>query len=315
MESIYKEKAKILVKNLLWDIYEKKQAESKYHFPGNISTDTAYMIFRDEYNGLFSYVEMCMRYVSYAIEHEKMPIIDMTGCRNPYVKDGDESKVNWWNLYFDQPLMVENNLSDYINIQKCEYDDSCGVPYGRSAVFLKKSRWYWGKIYEQYFHLNKESEKYVENDWKKLFGDSKCTVLGVKVRGTDYKVVKHHPIQPSVDQVIKEVKKVQSKFDKILVESEEYANIEIFKKAFPGKVIANEDNTYFDVKDANSADRAMFEVKGAEYQSGLEYLASIMLLSKCDGLIGGVNGGTIAATYINGGKYRYNKLIYLGVGE
>ena len=37
-------------------------------------------------------------------------------------------------------------------------------------------------------------------------------------------------------------------------------------------------------------------------------------IARCDGLIGGINGGTVAATYINNGKYDYIKLFYLGIG-
>lgn len=312
--NVLKEKAKIFAKNLYWDLYEKKKLKSKTLFPEDIESDCLYIISRDEYNGMFSYIEMCMRYMEHAIKINQAPIIDMTGCINPYVKRGEEKEVNWWELYFEQPMKSSKSIGDYQCVNRCVYEDSCGIPYGRSAVLLKKSRWFWGNMYSHYFHLKDDVQNYVDSEWKKLFGEGHSKILGVKLRGTDYKVVDGHPIQPDIYQIIAEVRKVQDRFDRIYIATEEYSNVKVFKELFSGKIIANDESTYFDLKNGELADRAMFEVEDNEYQSGLEYLSSIMILSKCDGLIGGINGGTVAATYINNGKYDYIKLFYLGIG-
>ncbi|WP_026520221.1 hypothetical protein [Butyrivibrio sp. FCS006] len=308
-------KLKILARNLYWDLVEHRMYDAKRLFPEEISSDTSYHIFRDEYNGMFSYVEMCLRYIHYAIRNNYYPIIDMTGCTSPFVKKGEEDTINWWELYFKQPFLREMPASFFSENKKCEYEDSVSFPYGREAVLLKKSRWFWGNMYERYFHLNEESSRYVENERNKLLGSKKVSVLGVKIRGTDYKIATGHPLQPPVDRVIREVKKIQNRYDKIYLATEEYANVRLFKEIFKDKIIVNEDNTYFDVDDDSKLSNTMFEKNGSEYQAGLEYLSSIMILAGCDGLVGGVNGGTIAATYINNGKYADLKLLYYGINK
>ncbi|MBP3196387.1 MAG: hypothetical protein J6N21_05210 [Butyrivibrio sp.] len=308
-----KTKLKILAKNIYWDLFEHRKYDADKLFPKEVNSETAYLIFRDEYNGLFSYVEMSLRYICYALQHNYYPVVDMTGCISPFIKKGEEDTNDWWALYFEQPLHKDVSIDSFSQVIKCDYNDSVGFPYGREAVLLKKSRWFWGNMYETYFHLNDKSLLYIENERKKLFGSEKKKILGVKLRGTDYKIAVGHPIQPPVDRVIKEVQRVHNRYDKIFLATEEYANVKRFKDIFGDKLIVDEDNAYFDVDDDSMLSNTIFEKEDAEYQSGLEYLGSIMLLAECDGLIGGINGGTIASAYINNGRYDYLKLIYLGI--
>ena len=52
--------------------------------------------------------------------------------------------------------------------------------------------------------------------------------------------------------------------------------------------------------------------KNNNYLMGLEYLSSIILLSRCTSLIGGNCGGTMAALFFNDSRYEYTHIFDLG---
>lgn len=47
--------------------------------------------------------------------------------------------------------------------------------------------------------------------------------------------------------------------------------------------------------------------------SGLEYLSSIILLSRCTALVGGNCGGTLGALFFNDEKYEFVHVFNLGL--
>ncbi len=312
MNEILKERLKILLKNLTWDFFEKKHFADK-KIKTDLTPDTIkYLIRRDEISGLFSYVEICMRQTMYAVRHDMFPYIDMTGCQNPYLEKSDSEKCNWWELYFEQPVVVEDTVGrKCVNCEDEVMDEE--VPHSRSAVLLKRSRWYWGKVYQKYFKLNERSIEYFEREYNELFEGGKLRVLGVLMRGTDYKKAKGHPIQPDINQIVSQVKKIEKKYDKIYVASEEYRNVKALEELFPGKILVNKRQYYDGIDMSNKwINEVTFNRENDGYLKGMEYLSSIMLLSKCDGLVAGICGGSVAATYINNGRYKDLKLLYYG---
>ena len=56
-----------------------------------------------------------------------------------------------------------------------------------------------------------------------------------------------------------------------------------------------------------------FERKNDNYLSGLEYLSSIILLSRCTALVGGNCGGTLGALFFNDEKYEFVHVFNLGL--
>lgn len=300
--------AKVLIKNLNWDIAGCRSA--KCSFEKTSDGGHKYVISRNEMVGLFSYVETTMRETVQAVNKDMVPVVDMTGCRNPYLDSTSDNK-NWWELYFDQPT---GNGGKVLKITAGKGNGE--VPHSRIGVLEKRSRWYWGKVYEAYFKPNNTVMEYFNKEYELLLGAGSFRTLGVLVRGTDYKGAKGHPVQPSVDEVIRVVKSVAHKYDKIYIATEEQKNVKAFEQAFTGKVITNKRN-YFDGIDMSgkTINDIRFERENDGYLSGLEYLSSILLLSKCDGLVAGICGGSVAAVYINNNKYRYLKLLYNGLNK
>ena len=151
--------------------------------------------------------------------------------------------------------------------------------------------------------------------------EGKRKVLGVICRGTDYLALKPsgHPVQPEIKDVIAYCKKYmeKNKYDAIYLATEERKTRDLFKKEFPGKILENKRRYYDDIYDKDSSISYIkdvhFERENDNYWSGLEYLSSIILLSRCDALVGGNCGGTLGAIFFNDEKYEFTHVFDLGL--
>lgn len=83
----------------------------------------------------------------------------------------------------------------------------------------------------------------------------------------------------------------------IYLATEERKIRDAFEKAFPDKILENKRVYYDDIYDQDDSISYIkdvhFERKNDNYLSGLEYLSSIILLSRCTALVGGNCGGTL----------------------
>ena len=174
----------------------------------------------------------------------------------------------------------------------------------------------------RYLRLNATTKEYVLKEEERLGFDSKKT-LGVLIRGTDYIKLKpkNHPRQPSFEEVVRTTRKVIKRFGYtsiyLATEDEDIANR--FKKEFPGMILENKRH-YLDKAFAKEKALLLRDVtlgiSNEEEVLGLEYLTSLVLLSKCDSLVAGQCGGSVFARYLNGLEYRccriFNKGRYHG---
>lgn len=308
-----------LLKNSYWSMIQKRKVQAEWerslHTLAAPTEKTYYVINRVDYVGLFSYVEIVLRQIEYALHQGYIPVVDMRGSRNPYLEDGKEQTENWWDLYFEQP--AGHSLEEAYRsgrIERAVEENRSKVPYGGNAFSYKRSRWHWSAYYREFFKPNETVQHYFEKEYEELMHSDGRKVLGVLVRGTDYKTAAGHPIMPDVDEVVEAVKKCMKRYDRIYLATDEYVNVERFEAEFPGRVLVNQ-RMYYDGKnvEGRSINEIRFERENDKYLCGLEYLSSILLLSQCGGLVGGLCGGTVAAIYIN--DYRYRDLIYFDKGR
>lgn len=279
---------------------------------------TFYVIYRDLTVGLFSYVQTTLGQVKYALEHDMIPIVDFKNYHNSYITEDQIGKVNAWELFFENlcPVSLEDVLASE-KYELCKPENMQDSPGGR-GFFRKKDLWYWSEMYQHFVILNKESQEYIAKDQARIFPNGFERVLGVALRGTDYKVAKGHPLQPSEEEMIAATRKLLKKgyYQKIFVKTEEKRVVERFEKEFPGIVISMDSGFYDNMValGTNIADQS-FDRENDTYLKGMEYLSTIALLAKCEGLICGMNGGSEAALYMNGGNYRDVKIFFRGMSS
>ena len=89
-----------------------------------------------------------------------------------------------------------------------------------------------------------------------------------------------------------------------------------FRERFPGKIRINQRRYYDELFDENGLQLIKdvhFDREDDDYWKGMEYLSSLVILSRCESLIAGNCGGSQMAVFMNGGKYRYCKIYNLGL--
>lgn len=253
------------------------------------------------------FFENVAKNVLYSLANDSIPILTFTS---------STTGTNLWNDLFSWPFSLPEEGAKR---ELCAYTSAPvyfpGFPNARDIELISK-------LYHLLWQPNSKTRAYFDDEYDDLIKGKK--VLGVLSRGTDYLVTKpkNHPIQPSTEELITKAQEVAEKgdYDYIYLATEESAVEEKFNAAFPGRIIVNKRH-YFDKYYKLSADRKRVLIadvntgrENDEYWKSLEYLSSVNLLSKCDGLVAGCCGGSRAALYVNNGAYQtwylFNKGVY-----
>lgn len=215
-----------------------------------------------------------------------------------------------WTDYFCQPFTVDSFylIEDYPRLES-------SIQPRLQDIFDINREKMWGGLFSKIFVPNDICRKYLLKE-EAIIKNKK--VLGVLVRGTDYVKIKPagHPVQPNIDVMLSDVKEVFNEYDAIYLATDEFAVVKKFEETFPGKILTN-NRKYFDVINEQNKEllitQVHFDRENDNFLKGLEYLSSLNLLSKCNGLIAGNCGGTTFAYYMNGLKYEYCKIYDLGI--
>lgn len=230
-----------------------------------------------------------------------------------------ENKVNLWEQFLVQPygkLDCENSFSTECDVKE---------PAWRfQPITDENGLKIYSKLFRQFVVLNEKTEEYFMEEYRNILEGKR--VVGVLCRGTDYTAnkPKGHPIQPEVDEVMNLVAAKMEEFDweYIYLATDERKMYNQFQERFPGKILINKRNYYdgfYDIKqkvgEAARISQVHFERENDSYYKSLEYFSSVLLLSKCQGLIAGNCGGSRAAMYMNDGKYEFSYLFDLGLYE
>lgn len=237
----------------------------------------------------------CISHIIYELAMGYIPFIDDT----------------WgvWKQFFEQPVEL---LKDDERMEDIELSDEPSTLYTPTLIpYCKIVRKLWSRLIREYCRLNENEYRYIENECRDVLGKGN-RVLAIVCRGTDYKTANMEK-QPEVCDVISKAEKWMSKYnyDKIYLATEEEAIYDQFAKAFPGKILVNK-RTYYDkaMKDQNVKwiGQVKFDRENDNYLKGLEYLSSIIIVSRCKALMGGYCGASNMALLYNGEKYERYKI-------
>ncbi len=261
--------------------------------------------------GIGSYIISNISQIEYARRQGYRPVIDMKNYNGTIV---DGHVENTWTLFFEQQ---EDELANAYKSKTYWLSD--GENRGRfpndSMQFLndRSELTYWSNIYRRYCCFNKTVRDYSNWEYKQLF-EGKGKILGVLCRGTDYVKLrpKGHPVQPDIFEVIEKAKKVMEEYkcDFIYLATEDYSVESMFKKEFTNQLIVNKRvyKKYIDGYLANTLN----ERENDKYNTNLEYLSSLSLLSKCNCFIASRTSGTVITMLMNN-VYDYTFFWDLGV--
>lgn len=268
----------------------------------------------------YGYVGIILAMVKYALERDMVPVVDLKNYPNTYLEPNEVGKINSWELFFQQ--FTEKSIDEIYENCKYVVGNHMDIDWNNlpnmHGVKRRDIGAYWSVMYNNYIRFSEKAKKYCQDEYDFLLKGKERETLGVLVRGTDIKTCKGHALQPSLEQVEEEIRKVLKKdqrFKYLYVATEEKKSEDYVREKFPGMVITNK-RTYYDTLDYQKG-LSYVDLDGVKtkYDRGIEYLSSMNLLSKCGGLMAGQCGGSFAAFYMNGGKYRYTYFWDIGVVE
>lgn len=232
----------------------------------------------------------------------------------PYIKlkDREPGYIDY-DTFFQQPYMATNEAV----VVKCNktfgyYD------YGYYVAFNSKELRRWCFIYDKLVKLNSATQQYIDAEYNSLIHPS-FNVLGVVCRGTDFLTDPNPvlPVQPRVEDILEEAVALlrTEKYSHIYLATECESVYKLFQERFPNQLIVNKRTYYDDVMKRHNIGRITnvhFERDNDNYYKSLEYLSSLVILSRCKALIGGCCGATMTALFFNNLSYEYTHIYNLG---
>ena len=262
--------------------------------------------------GLFSFFITSLGCINYYFNKGYIPIIN-TKCF-PNVLNGYKLNENLWELFFEQPFgfTLDDVLKNAANVEYIRCDSV--HPQPRDNILNDKIKInFWHNFAKKFMPIKSNIIALSNKMMKKLFNNS-SNILGVLIRGTDYISIKPrlHPVQPTIDMVISDVRKMDSKnnYDYIFFTTEDEIIREKFTKEFSKKV---KQLHYFHISyNYSSANHLNFNKNiFGNIQFNKQYLLNIIILSKCLDLITSRCSGASGILVLTNG-FRYLKIYDLG---
>lgn len=230
------------------------------------------------------------------------------------INEGIEDYFHWeW--YFKQPFgEIKDDAKKVIN---CDQKRVAYVSGWKTSVDME-SREYriWSYWFKRLLILNEETCRYVDDEAESL--KIYQNTLGVLLRGTDYVSLKPkgHPVQPGIEEVIGEIKHALNTggYEKIYLATDEKKLFDIVETSVSVPALSNK-RTYYDDKYQQGLPigTVHFDRDKDNYYKGLEYLSSMLLLSRCKGIVAGNCGGTKFACLMADKRFDHHCVFDKGV--
>ncbi|WP_455615428.1 hypothetical protein [Eisenbergiella sp.] len=288
----------------------------------------------NSYFGFFAHFINICGDLNEALRKNQKPFIDMKKNKSIYMRNDEVGKVNAWERYFQQPFPeISHELMDirksrqvirWINniyfvkvkrqwcgIKIMHYPDHFARP-NDSMDFLTNEIEinYWRKFVHKYIKVNPEVEIYINNLKEKINFKEQDGIVGILVRGTDFinKKPYNHPVPPTAQEVLKKVQSVMKQFNcnRVFLATEDLSIYKFFNDNLEKNILISVPQVRHD-DTQNEFLNEIYEKEDLDlYHLGLEYVATVLLLSKCRCLLSSRTSGGIAALIMSEGyEYTY----------
>lgn len=258
-----------------------------------------YDISRDNWNsGFFSVINHLLVQFYICDDSGMQPVVFL----NKTFPYGEEHPVNGtdnvWEYYFKQPSEYKYEDVKDSKAVVCYMCDK----FEQSYPFLIKNGYEFpeefydkmGETYRRHIILQDVVEQRISTQISGLLSNKKT--LGVQIRMGDMMLAPDgHPIMPSIDEYIEEIKKaVGAKvFEQLYLATDDTRAIDAIEKAFPNMVVYYDDVSR--VSGTYSAYNIPTTRDNHRYLCGFEVLRDMLTLTSCDGLVAGMSQVVIAA--------------------
>lgn len=269
--------------------------------------------------GFFAMYRHWLEYIYFADICGYIPVIEAGG--DFAYSEENRKKNNAFENYFEQPML---SLSDAKNSSSVIYSS----PVHREMVELvltgkynhykysKKYLYCMSQIVRKYIKFNDNTEQYVSAGVERL-GIKGCKLLGVHVRGTDFRrKYANHPVYVNEDEAFERIDGLIGKYDKLFLATDDKRVLENFKEKYGADVLCY----YEDVVRSDENESVIFMRKQEKrldnkHMLGLEVIRDMYTLALCDGLIAGISQVAVCAQIHKlSEKSKYEDLIIIDKG-
>lgn len=264
--------------------------------------------------GIGSFFSTVIGEIRYAIKKGYIPYVDLKSDKNLY-NDGADT-FNSWEIFFKQVeegITLEEVLQSKNIILAGEYSihefpSGCYMEIFENKKYIST----WNYYFRKYMRFNDEFRQYAFEKYRNLINKND-KILGVLCRGTDYTKLhpKNHPIQPSANEMIKKSKEIQRQYNcnKIYLATEDYEIWKLFQQTFKEDLITITDK-FLNYSNGVIADYMEGNIDKIQY--GMDYMASMYILSKCNCIIAGRTGGSLMVSIMANSRFEYAYYYDLG---
>lgn len=171
------------------------------------------------------------------------------------------------------------------------------------------------RIYNQYMHLQQDIQFKIESDVAELIGKVHGKVLGVHVRGVDWRKTRiaGHPVALMEEDYLQATQDMMEDlgYEKIFLASDSESTINLFRTKFGNKLITTQS-----IRTSESAgDLVIFNEKNDGFQMGFEVLRDAYALSSCHSLLCGLSYVSYGARIIKQARgFCYEKVVVFDKG-
>ena len=267
-------------------------------------------------SGLMEYYYYGIGCVFEQIKKGFIPIMDLSSHPNVFNGYINNSKINPWEIFFNQPFgySLKNIIkkAKYISYVYCRISRPAPNFNVMSNPNLAK---YWKNIANKYIPIKEEFYNEANFKYKYLFKGTN-NVLGILIRGTDYIANRPagHPKQPTPEMVFRDLEEMnlKYKYNYFFLTTED----DLIRKKFISKYkdklkyIKSKINLNYNYK------KKQFLALNNNLKGNIIYmkiyLINIIILSKCLDIITSKTGGSLVTFIISRG-FRNIKIYSLGI--
>lgn len=271
-----------------------------------------------------------LQHLCYAVENGMIPVVDWQNY-GPFAHGEDyaiNGTTNCWEYYWNQPsnytleevYQSKNVVLSVRNTRDIPYMPSCSFvpPLQKQAEdYAKKC-----PKYNNYITLNEHTADYIQKKQNEIFPVN-ARILGVSIRGTSYGLsntntpATGHPIQPTLRNLIYSIHRAMEewKMEYVFIACELQGVIDEVKKEFGDKCLFLPRARYEQTPRRGDVEKGLdpLYVPGQKYQTNLDYVAEMVLLSRCTSLLAAMSSGVRYAIIENGNTYEEMRIFDNGL--
>ena len=274
--------------------------------PGTLHPDKTFYVIRDfpPSVGVAGWYDSVLGYISRAVRKGWIPVVDAPP---PALADG-----GGWNDFFS--VSSGYSLAEVMqsrNVVLAVRQSMIHKRYNRRSIETRH------KMCEM-VHPSDRLQSYLYEQLPLLLGDHAERIVAVRYRGTDYRYAIGHAKVPDIDLFCDMVAQDMLRWnlpvsdgENILFVTEEQAAFESFRRRFPKCRFVEKERIKSFKKGLSICLQHLPTL--SPLMNDFIYLLEIYAMSKCDYLIGGVNGGVLMALNLNGNRYKGVHVVNTGV--